>query len=129
MQGRQFVLFLACGAIAAAANWGSRFLFSLWMPFEPAVVAAFGVGLACGFVLMRVFAFEARARPLMPQAGRYLVVNAAALVQTVAISILMARWILPWMGIDRHAEALGHLAGVLFPVITSYFAHRMYTFK
>lgn len=125
----QFILFLVSGGIAAAANWGSRFLFSLWMPFEAAVVFAFMVGLVTGFVLMRAFVFAGAGRPIAPQAGRYLVVNAAALAQTLAVSVILARWALPAMGVQEHAEAIGHLVGVLFPVVTSYFAHRMYTFR
>ena len=128
-RGRQFALFLASGGVAAAMNWGSRFVFSRWMSFELAVVFAFCVGLATGFVLMRAFVFAGGGRPVVPQAGRYLVVNAAALAQTWIVSVLMARWALPAVGIHEQAEAIGHLAGVLFPVFTSYFAHRMYTFR
>ena len=126
---RQFVLFLVSGGVAAALNWGSRFLFSLWMPFEWAVVCAFGVGLATGFVLMRTLAFEGRGKPALPQAGRYAIVNATALAQTWIVSMLMARWVLPAIGITEQAEPLGHLVGVLFPVLTSFFAHRLYTFR
>ena len=126
---RQFVLFLVSGGAAALLNWGSRFLFSLWMPFEWAVVFAFGVGLATGFVLMRTIAFDGRGKPALPQAGRYALVNAAALAQTWIVSVVLARWALPSIGVTTHAEALGHLVGVLFPVFTSYIAHRKYTFR
>ena len=126
---RQFALFLVSGGLAAAMNWGSRFLFSRFMPFEAAVVAAFLVGLLTGFVLMRAFVFDAGGRPVLGQAGRYLVVNAAALAQTLVVSVVLARWALPAIGVHEHAEAIGHLVGVLFPVVTSYFAHRVYTFR
>ena len=126
---RQFVMFLLSGGIAAALNWASRFLFSLWMPFEWAVVCAFGVGLATGFALMRSIAFDGRGKPALPQAGRYAIVNAAALAQTWIVSVVLARWALPAVGVHEQAEAIGHLVGVLFPVVTSYFAHRLYTFR
>ena len=126
---RQFLRFLASGGIAAAMNWGSRFAFSIWLPFEAAVVLAFGVGLLTGFVLMRAFVFAGAGRPVLPQASRYVLVNAAALLQTLVVSVVLARWALPAVGIEQHAEALGHLAGVLVPVVTSYFAHRAYTFR
>ena len=126
---RQFLLFLVSGGIAAALNWGSRFLFSRWMSFEWAVICAYGVGLVTGFVLMRTLAFEGRGKPPLPQAGRYLLVNAAALAQTWVVSVVLARWALPALGVTTHAEAIGHLVGVLFPVFTSYIAHRKYTFR
>lgn len=126
---REFILFLASGGIAAALNWGSRFFFSFWLPFEVAVVLAFCVGLLSGFVLMRSLAFAAGDRPALPQLGRYLLVNAAALVQTLLISVVLARWALPAIGAREHAEAVGHLVGVLFPVLTSYVMHRAFTFR
>ena len=49
LRNPQFHRFVAAGAIAAAANFGSRFIFSRWMRFEWAVLCAFAVGLAVGF--------------------------------------------------------------------------------
>ena len=78
---------------------------------------------------MRTLAFDGRGKPAIPQAGRFALVNAAALAQTWIVSVAMTRWVLPSVGITTHAEALGHLVGVLFPVFTSYIAHRKYTFR
>jgi putative flippase GtrA len=123
------VRYLVAGGVAAAANFGSRFAFSLWWPFELAVTAAFFVGLVTGFFLMRSYAFRAQGAPIAPQAVKYLLVNAAALLQTVLISSLLARWLLPAWGWDTHAEALAHGVGVAVPVVTSYFGHRLGTFR
>lgn len=128
---RQFLLFLLTGGAAAALNWGSRFLFALLMPFEAAVVAAFMVGLLSGFVLMRSLVFEGGGKPVLPQFGRYVLVNLAALMQTVLISAVLARWGLVGVaGLGQaEREALAHLAGVLVPVVTSYFGHKLATFR
>ena len=56
---REFGRVVAAGGIAAAANWGSRFVVSRWMPFELAVVAAYVVGMCVAFALMRAFVFAA----------------------------------------------------------------------
>lgn len=125
----QFIRFLLSGGIAAALNWGSRFLFSLWMPYSWAITAAFVVGLASGFVLMRFFVFDGRAKPVAPQAAKFVLVNLAGLAQTLVISLVLAHWLLPSMGITASAEAIGHLAGVLVPVVTSYIGHKVLTFR
>ena len=129
MLSKQFLYFILSGGLAAGLNWGSRFLFSLVVPFEIAVVLAFFVGLLSGFVLMRFFVFDGRGKPIAPQASKYVLVNLFALLQTLLISLLLARWALPAFGINDYAEGLGHLVGVLVPVITSYFGHKFLTFR
>jgi len=129
MASKKLFYFLLSGGVAAGLNWGSRFLFSEIFTFEIAVVLAFLVGLLSGFILMRAFVFDGLNKPIVPQAGKYLVVNLLALLQTFLISMLLARWVLPAVGIIEHAEALGHLVGVLVPVVTSYFGHKFLTFR
>ena len=126
---RQFLLFLVSGGLAAFFNWSSRFLFSLWMPFEWAIVAAFFVGLASGFIMMRLYVFGGRQKAIIPQVSKFIFVNMIALAQTLIISVVLARWILPGLGMTEHIEALAHLVGVLVPVVTSYFGHRFLTFR
>ena len=126
---RQFFLFLMTGGMAAFLNWSSRFIFSLWMPFELAVVAAFFIGLASGFIMMRLYVFDGRQKPIVPQASKYIFINMIALVQTLVISVVLARWVLPGLGMVNYVEAIAHLVGVLVPVLTSYFGHRFLTFR
>lgn len=126
---RQFLRFLLAGSAAALANYFSRFIFSLWFPFEVAVTLAFFVGLASGFVLMRRFAFRSTDRAVGQQAFKYVLVNLIALGLTVGISSLMARFLLPGIGIVQHVEAIAHAFGVGIPVVTSYFGHRLFTFR
>jgi putative flippase GtrA len=126
---KQFAHFLVSGGVAAGLNWGSRFFFSDFVPFEVAVVLAFLVGLLSGFILMRAFVFNGAGKPIVPQAGKYVAVNVFALLQTLVISLVLARWLLPSVGIVEHAEALAHLVGVFVPVVTSYFGHKFLTFR
>jgi putative flippase GtrA len=126
---KQFWRFLAAGGVAAAANFGSRFIFSLWVRYEWAIVLAFLVGLTAGFWLMRGYVFNARDKPLGRQVIIYLAVNLLALLQTLLVSVALDRWLLPALGVVSRTEALAHLVGVLVPIVTSYFGHRMGTFK
>jgi len=121
--------FLLAGGVAALANWSSRFVFSEYFGYEVAVVLAFFVGLAVGFVLMRGWVFEARGRSYPRQAVYYVLVNLVALIQTFFISVLLAKWVLPSVGVNDAAEGIAHLVGVLVPVASSYFGHKFITFK
>ena len=125
----QFVRFLFAGGIAAAANYGSRFLFSRWVGYEQAIVLAYLVGMFVAFVLMRGHVFEAKGKALAPQVVKFVGVNFLAVLQTLIISVVLARWVLPAWGVTDHAEALAHLVGVLIPVVTSYFGHKLFTFR
>lgn len=121
--------FLVVGGVSAALNWSSRFLFSLWFTFEVAVVLAFFVGLVSGFILMRLFVFTNGAKSMMQQAGYFVAVNGLALLQTWLISVLLSRYLFPYIGLTYGADGLAHLIGIMAPIVTSYMGHKHFTFK
>ncbi len=125
----EFLRFLLAGGIAAGANFGSRFVFSIYFSFGMAVFLAYLVGMLVAFLLMRGQVFNARQGPLVAQMAKFVGVNILAVLQTLAISLVLARWMLPEFGILDHAEAVAHLIGVLVPVVTSYFAHKFWPFR
>lgn len=129
MLSAQFVRFVLAGGIAAAANYGSRFLFSAWMPYPAAITCAYLVGMTVAFLLMRQYVFSAAGQPLLPQVVKFAIVNALALLQTLVVSLVLARWVLPAMGVQSHVEAIAHLVGVIVPVFTSFVGHRQATFR
>lgn len=125
----QFLRFLVAGGIAAAANFGSRFCFSLFFDYGISVFFAYLVGMLVAFVLMRGHVFNASQGSLAPQVTKFVLVNILAVLQTLLISLILAGWFLPSVGINDYAEALAHLVGVLVPVVTSYFGHKFLTFR
>lgn len=129
MMTPQFLRFLVAGGVAAGANFGSRFLFSLYFDYGISVFWAYLVGMFVAFILMRGHVFNASQGSLAPQVAKFVGVNVLAVLQTLVISLLLARWLLPSVGISDHVEALAHLAGVLVPVVTSYFFHKFFTFR
>lgn len=125
----QFIRFLVAGGIAAGANFGSRFVFSIFFAYGVAVFFAYLVGMLVAFLLMRGHVFNASQGALTLQLIKFVGVNLVAVLQTLAISLMLARWLLPSVGIENKAEALGHLVGVLVPVVTSYLGHKFLTFR
>lgn len=125
----RFVRFLAAGGIAAAANFLSRIALSEVMAYVPAIVLAYCIGMLTAFLLNRVFVFTAADNPLSQQMKWFVLVNLLAVLQTVLISLLFARWLFPLAGMDFHPETLAHAIGVAVPVVTSYLGHRRWTFR
>lgn len=121
--------YLLSGGVAALVNYSSRFMFSTWFPFEVAVTAAYAMGMLTGFLLMRRFAFRPSSQTLQRQVLGYCLVNGLAVLQTLVVSSVLARLVLPALDVPGDHEAIAHAAGVAVPVITSYFGHRYLTFR
>jgi len=125
---RQFLMFLIAGGLAAAVNFGSRILLSQWLQYVPAIVIAYCLGMATAFLLNRALVFQDANNALGHQLMWFLLINLAAVAQTVAISLLFARWLLPAVSMDFHNETIAHAVGVTVPVITSYLGHKHLSF-
>lgn len=127
MSGR-FLRFLLVGGFAAAVNFGSRIVLDLFMAYVPAIVLAYGIGMLTAFVLNRRFVFTGAGNPVSHQAGWFVLVNLAAVLQTVLVSLLLARWVLPAIGWSWQPETVAHAFGVAVPVVSSYFGHKWLSF-
>jgi putative flippase GtrA len=129
MARSQFVLFVLVGGTAAAVNFGSRIVFSLWMGYAAAIVLAYVLGMVTAFCLNRLFVFRTTTSALHHQMIWFTLVNLLAVAQTLAISLLLARWLLPIMGWHWRPELCAHAVGVAAPVITSYIGHKKLSFR
>jgi putative flippase GtrA len=127
---KEVAIFVLIGAGAAAINVAARALFNFVVPFELAVVLAFPIALTVAFLLNRVFVFHgATGRgTARSQYARFAAVNLLSLVLVWCISVGLARIAFPAVGFKWHADAIAHMIGVLAPALTSYFAHKSYTF-
>ncbi len=124
----QFPRFLVAGGVAALANFGSRFVFSEFVSFELAVTLAFFVGLGSGFLLSRRYVFTDSGNTLDKEVAWYVAVNMLALAQTWLLSVYGARYLASFVNVEL-ARACAHMAGIMLPVVTSYFGHKYFTFR
>jgi putative flippase GtrA len=124
-----FVRFVLIGACAALVNVGARALLSRYFVFEAAVLGAFFIALSCAFAANRRWVFTQHRSASYAEFWRFLLVNLAALAQVWLISVGLVRIVFPALEFTWHAELIGHAIGVASPVITSYYAHKHYSFK
>lgn len=126
----QFIRFILAGGVAAIANFVSRLLFNQWVTYEQAIILAYLVGMLVAFILMRKHVFtNSIKKTLLSQAAKFIGINILAVLQTLIISLVLSRWIFPAWGISSHGETLAHFIGILVPIISSYFGHKLFTFK
>ncbi|MCL2830599.1 MAG: GtrA family protein [Betaproteobacteria bacterium] len=126
---RQFLLFLLTGGVAALVNFGSRILYSRWLDFSPAIVLAYLTGMATAFLLARIFVFRQSNSSVHRSVFFFCLVNLVAGLQTWAISIALAGYLLPALGVRAHILEIAHAAGIVFPVFTSYLGHKYWSFR
>jgi putative flippase GtrA len=123
------VKFVLASGVAAAVNFCARVAFSMFVPYTVAIVLAFGLGMAVAFVLNRQFVFSGSTNRLHQQALWFVAVNMLALVQTLLVSLLLARILLPKLGVTWHSEEIAHAVGIAVPILTSYIGHQRLTFR
>ena len=128
-RSRQFLGFLVTGGIAALVNFGSRIALNESMPFWLAVVVAYLVGMLTAFVLARMFVFSESTQSLRQSLIRFALVNVLAIAQTWIISMVLAYWLLPAMGLSVWVPEIAHAIGIMVPVFTSYLGHKHWSFK
>jgi putative flippase GtrA len=123
------VKFLLASGAAAALNFCARVVFIMFVPYSVAIVLAFGLGMAAAFVLNRQFVFSGSRNRLHQQALWFVAVNMLALAQTLLVSLLLARIVLPKLGMTWHSEEIAHAIGIAVPIFTSYIGHQRLTFR
>jgi putative flippase GtrA len=126
---KQFLVFLLTGGFAAAVNWGSRIVFNLWMPYSAAIVVAYIAGMITAFVLAKIFVFKASTQSTGRSVLFFTLVNLVAVLQTWAVSVGLAYYVFPRLGLTWHDRDIAHLIGVMIPVFTSYIGHKKFSFR
>lgn len=129
MLRKQFIQFLLASSFAALVNIGSRIVLNRWMPYSAAIVVAYLCGMVTAFTLNRLFVFRETVNPLHHQAFWFTVVNLAAVVQTLIVSLVLARWLFPTIGFHWYVDTVAHACGVAAPLITSFIGHKHLTFR
>jgi putative flippase GtrA len=125
----EFVRFVITGGIAACVNIGIRIPLGLLLPYSASIVVAYLIGMTTAFVLARLFVFEASSHSTTVQYARFTLVNAFALLQVWLVSIYLETVILPRWGMVWHPKTVAYAIGVISPVITSYYAHKFFSFR
>lgn len=125
---REFAVFLVTGGVAAAVNFGSRIVFNVYVSYQFAIILAYIVGMITAFILARVFVFTGSRQKLHHSAMYFVLVNLVAVAQTWLVSMGLALYALPYLGIREYVHEIAHAVGVAIPVFTSFIGHKKFSF-
>jgi putative flippase GtrA len=125
----KFLRFLFAGGVAALANILSRVALSGWIAYVPSIMVAYLIGMVTAYLLNRIMVFGAGDRGVSGEVVWFVIVNALAVLQTLIVSVGLAWYVLPALGITSHDETIAHVVGVIVPVFTSYLGHKHWTFR
>lgn len=125
----RYLRFLLAGGTSALLNSATCWLLDLVVSFELAVALAYLVGMASAYTLMRLFVFEGRGAPVQGQSARFVLVNILSFLQVWTLSVLLARAVFPAAGFTWQADTVAHVLALGSLAVTSYLAHRHFTFR
>lgn len=129
LASQQFVRFVLAGGTAAVVNFGSRIVYNNWFGFSTSVILAYITGMITAFILTRLLVFGPGTQSIHRSAAMFTLVNLVAAAQTWGISLLLADYALPAMGMKSFVHELAHGVGVVVPVFTSYLGHKHFSFR
>lgn len=126
---KQFLLFLLTGGTAAAVNFGSRIVYNQWLSYSHAIIAAYLTGMVTAFILAKVFVFKQSQQAMHRSILFFCLVNGFAILQTWAVSMGLAYYVLPMAGFKLYIPEIAHAVGVIVPVFSSYLGHKRFSFR
>ena len=126
----QFIRYLAVGGTAASLNLASRIFYNLWTSYSVAIVLAHLTGMATTFLLARIYVFPQDHQTLGGRTVlRFCIVQGIALLESLAVSILLADHVPSAFGVRRFDHEIAHMTGVTVAVFTNYFGSKHWTFR
>ncbi len=126
---KEFLRFLFAGGIALIVNFLSRIIFNLWFDFSVSVNLAFILGMATAFFLKKQYVFSGGRQPELHSIGFFILVNIIGLAQTLAVTMALLHYVLPYLGIVKMTHEIAHAIGIMAPIFTSYIGHKKYSFR
>ena len=94
-----------------------------------AIVLAYLTGMVTAFLLAKRFVFKQSKHSFIFSVVLFSAVNLLAVMQTWLISMGLALYVLPYIGVKAYLNEIAHAVGIAVPVFTSYFGHKYFSFR
>lgn len=122
------VRFLICGGTAAAINWFARIALSWVMPFEPAILVAYVIGMTAGFLLYRHLVWPGSGISWRSQVPSFIVVNIVGAAVVLATALGLESAASGFFGPSAFLDAFAHGTAIAVGAVANYLGHSRITF-
>jgi putative flippase GtrA len=125
---KQFLNFLFAGGLAAASNFVSRVLFSLWLTYSNAIIVAYVIGMLTAFIINSIYVFSKSDRNKFIQLRDFIIINMTFLPLVWLVSIKLNVWLID-LGVKNYSEEIAHFIALVLPMLTTFLIYKYYIFK
>jgi len=125
----EFTRFILVGGLAAFVNFVSRILLNTTYSFRVSVVLAYIIGMITAFILSKYIVFSPSGNHPLKEFIYFSLVNIVAIIQVWIISVALAENLFPAINFSFFADEIAHFIGISFPILTSYFGHKYFSFR
>ena len=129
MKDNNFIKFVIACSIAATVNFCSRIFLGEYVSYITSIVVAYLFGMITAYTLCRLFVFTPVYNSTAKQMLYFTLVNGVAVIQTIIISLVLTNYFLLGVHNLHERETIAHFFGVCAPILTSYFGHKLFSFK
>ena len=105
------------------------FGYSWFVDYSTAIVLAYCTGMITAFTLAKLLVFPESRQSVHRSAFYFVLVNIVAAAQTWIISLGLAFYALPYIGIQHYVPEIAHAIGLVAPIFTSYMGHNLLSFR
>jgi len=125
----QFLRFVMVGGVAATGHWLARIAIDRHVSYLAALVLAYPVGIALGYLLNVTFVFSSNPDRRLKEISTYALLTIAMFPIVIAVSWGISELVFTPLGMTYHPREIAHAIGVLSPVAISFLLHKFLTFK
>jgi len=128
-KNQEFIRFILVGGLAALINFVSRILLSSTYSFRVSVIIAYLIGMTMAYILTKFLVFSPSGKHPLKEFTLFAIVNGVAIIQVWLISVGLAEYLFPGVGMYFYPNEISHFIGISVPVVTSYFGHKYFSFS
>lgn len=125
----QFLGFVLVGGVAAVGHWLARIAIDRYVSYLTALVLAYPVGIALGYILNVTFVFSGNPDRRVREVSTYALLNIAMFPVVVAVSWVLSEAVFPALEMTYRPREIAHAIGVLSPVALNFLLHKFITFR